>query len=217
MNRPLRTRLKGGRRRSRGAWPVTVGGILTLMTDEEWALVERTARAVHARFGRVTAVEIGCWLGGSTAALARGLSAVPAGDWGLHVFDAFRWRKIDVDKVPFETVPLRQGNDFFPLWSANTAPWRGKTRVHRGELLHAAWDGAPIHLLFLDAPKEDPLVAHVFATFASALCPDGILIAQDYDWHGSRDLRRAIGAMGLTETARVVNGTMRVFRRDAPA
>ncbi len=214
MTRPLRTRLKGGRRRGRGAWPVTIAGVLTLMTDEEWALVERTARSVHARFGKATAVEIGCWLGGSTVALSRGLSSVPAGEWQLHVFDAFRWRKIDVDKVSFAAVPLAQGDDFFPLWSANTAAWRPRISVHRGDIQGSAWDGQPIHVLFLDAPKEDPLVAHVFRTFYPALVPGGVLIAQDYDWYGSRDLRDAIDAEDLVETARVVNGTMRVFRRD---
>jgi hypothetical protein len=127
-------------------------------------------------------VELGPWLGRSTMHLAAGLR--DAGhDNDLHCFDRFVWDEAQAAKATAKKhdLPLKPGDDFRPYFEQNIRPIYPKVRVYKQDLNDAVWDGAPIEILFLDAPKRLPEISATLATFGPALIPGLSVIAmQDY-------------------------------------
>ncbi len=133
--------------------------------------------------GRGEIVDAGCFLGGSTAALADGLARNPrveAKRRRIHSYDTFAldWY---AKREFFADSALRVGDSFFDLWRENVARWAELIAVHRGDVCDHRWPRRPVEILFLDVMKTVPVQSAVTARWFPRLLPqESILIQQDY-------------------------------------
>lgn len=112
-------------------------------------------------------VDLGSFVGGSTARLAKGLedAGSPA---PLHAYDRFT-----VDPVTKQShlyakgIPEFEGTDMLPLTRRLLKPWKDRLHLHRGDIMKTSWDAdnAAIALLILDASKTPELTDHIARTF----------------------------------------------------
>jgi len=142
---------------------------LYLWLTSEWA---RGAGAV---------VDLGCFVGGSTAILAEGLRR--AGLPGpVHAYDAFRISETAKARhlyargiAPFE------GQDMLPLAREFLAPWADLVRLHPGRIEAQAWEDGPIEILALDASKTAGTMDRMAESFLPALIPGrSVIVQQDF-------------------------------------
>jgi hypothetical protein len=118
-------------------------------------------------------VEFGTWLGASSAYLAAGL-----GGRELHCYDHFIWADHYNSK---SDVKLNDGDDFTDLFLSNMERHGANIVVHKTKMKGMTWEGGPIELLILDAPKQATDLARLLTVFASSLIPGQTRISiQDY-------------------------------------
>lgn len=125
--------------------------------------------------GHGAVVEIGPWLGCSTAHLAAGLNGQP-----IHCFDSFVWTESYAAKAE---TGLQPGDDFSALFAANMRRAGVEVVVTRGKMQSITWDKGPVELLVLDAPKSGINLMRVLAAFAPHLIPGrSRIIIRDYQY-----------------------------------
>lgn len=108
-------------------------------------------------------VELGSWMGSSTACLAEGLAQNP-GRKGrrIHVYDSFVWREwmtAYTDDPSLLAANLRSGESFLEYFCTYTESFRSLIEVHQSVLRSGAeqsalpaleWGGGPISILVMD-------------------------------------------------------------------
>lgn len=155
-----------------------------MTTPEERRYLIEYARDQFTGEGEV--VDLGCWLGSASAALAEGLMQNPrpaAAQRLVHAFDFFRY---DADMASdFARAGLggryRQGELFLDAFQAAVARWSERIRPAAADLRTAAWPGGPIEFLFVDAMKSWDLTRGIVRGFFPSLIPGRSLIAhQDF-------------------------------------
>lgn len=154
---------------------------MTTMTERayfRWHAQEEVA-------GSGTIVDLGSWLGSTTAAMAMGLSANPkrsAKNTIIHAYDRFIWEQpMDFHSPPTRLGPYKPGDSFRPEFELVIRRWRERITVHEGDLLEEGWSSVPIELLLVDAMKSWDLASHIVRHFYSTLLPtQGYLIHQDF-------------------------------------
>jgi hypothetical protein len=152
------------------------------------AMTERAYFKWHAQeelTGAGAIVDLGCWLGSTTASMAMGLSANPRRSVKktmIHAFDQFVWeRPMDFHAPPTRLGPYEPGDSFRPEFELVVSRWRSRIAVHEGDLLQEHWDGGPVELLLVDAMKSWDLATHIVRDFYPAVLPScGYLIHQDF-------------------------------------
>lgn len=133
--------------------------------------------AHHAR-GEGAIVDAGCFVGGSTVALAEGLRAnARAGDARIDAFDRFIVDEFMAERYLAEHG-LRPGDSFRPVFDANTASVRDLLVVHEGELAEAGWEERPIDVLFVDIAKTWAVNDVVTRRFFPRLVPGRSIVVQ---------------------------------------
>ncbi len=151
-------------------------------------MTERAYFKWHAQeelTGTGAVVDLGSWLGSTTAALAMGLSANrrrAARDTTIHAYDQFRWEwTMDIHSPPTRLGPYKPGDSFRPEFELVVRRWRSRIVVHEGDLLQETWPSEPVELLLVDAMKSWELASHIVRVFYPALLPTrGYLIHQDF-------------------------------------
>lgn len=161
--------------------------------------------------GAGTVLEVGPWLGRSTVHLAAGLR-----DGGhaakLHCFDGFTWAFGDSAK---SGLALRPGQNFQPYFERNVAPFAARIVARRGKIADLTWDGGPIGLLFLDAPKRLGDIITILRVLGPHLVPGKALIAcQDYLYFPAYAMAVTLHALGqrLALAQVVLDGSTVAFR-----
>jgi hypothetical protein len=154
--------------------------------------------------GRGCVVEIGSWLGGSTACLAAGIRASGHPAAGrLRVFDSFVWREFMAARAP---LPLAPGDSFQPDFLRYTEPFAAEIVAearalpdeeiaHDGEAAAKRFsegdavppfDGTmpePVEVLFVDGAKSWRGMRHLLLTLAGSLLPgSALLVCQDFKY-----------------------------------
>jgi len=159
--------------------------LLGMTTPEEQAWLFWYASREYAGEGEL--VDLGCWLGSSTIAMARGLAANPrVGDrrGRIHAYDLFRWEEWMEDSVAGTPLSgrLAAGASFLPEFESRISPWRQAVVTHPGDLVVQGWGPArPIDLLFNDASKSFDLANAVVRDFWPALVPGrSLVVEQDF-------------------------------------
>jgi hypothetical protein len=130
-------------------------------------------------------VDAGCFVGGSTLALASGLADRGGARPGtIHTYDRLLVEEYSRDGY----FPDREvGSSLRPVFEANLAPHR-ELVLHEGDVVGESCDpSAPIAILFLDLCKSWQLNRHVNRTFLPALVPGSMVVQQDlvhwgYPW-----------------------------------
>ena len=130
--------------------------------------------------GSGAVVELGTFLGRSTIHLASGIR-----DSGyttkLHCADLFKWNKAFNNLSIDYGLNIEHGDDFQPYFEANVRPVYDNIKVIKSALRDYQWEGGPIEILFLDAPKSMQDISVTLPKFARHLVPGlSIVVMQDY-------------------------------------
>lgn len=134
--------------------------------------------------GHGAAVELGSFLGRSSAAMLDGLSRNPheaAQNRVLHVYDNFVWEPLYNNRIPGYTLPaLDDYASFEPAYLENMAPWKDRVQTHAQDIANPTWSGEPIEYLFIDVMKSWEAAAGVIKTFFPSLLEAAVVVHEDY-------------------------------------
>jgi hypothetical protein len=167
------------KRRSRGL-PARLRDLPTMLTEAERALLYSLGRELDE--GQCI-VDAGCFLGGSTTALALGASERRSAPRRVvHSYDLFLvdWSARTV--YPDLIGDREEGADLLPVFEEVVGnDLLAYVEVHPGDLLTHTWGGDPIGVLFVDVAKSWTLCDHVSHQFFPALVPGrSVVVQQDY-------------------------------------
>jgi hypothetical protein len=156
-------------------------GIPGMVSSAEMAFFTESAARYAGQEGAI--VDLGCWLGSTSIALARGIlsrrSEAVTPPEKVFGFDLFRWEPWMPAHIPY--CEYQAGENFLP-------EARRIVRDHGGgavELVQAdlglyEWQGGPIKLLLVDAMKNATLAVQIPRSFFSSLVVGSLLIHQDF-------------------------------------
>lgn len=153
-----------------------------MITPQEKDHLFTTARDRFTGEGAI--MDLGTWLGGSTAALAAGLAANrKAGRHKVHAYDLFKvnaWMKENYRHFPeFASIPV--DGSFLPVFERNLKPWSDRVAVHAGDLADHPWTDGPIEVAHIDIMKNWALTHTVLRTIFRNLIPGrSIIVHQDF-------------------------------------
>jgi hypothetical protein len=155
-----------------------------MLSREEVALLYLLARELDVVGRPDTAiVDAGCFAGGSTAALGRGLldRDPPAPGCRVHSYDLFTVQPYMVRDYAWALGDLREGDSLRPRFDQVVGDERlARVEVHEGDICAREWSGAPIAVLFIDIAKSWQVNDHVHRQFLPALLGGGVVVQQDY-------------------------------------
>jgi hypothetical protein len=153
-----------------------------MTTYQEQSFCREWARSAS---GPGALVDVGCWLGATTIALAQGLSASAyAQTRRVHAYDLFVWQEWMSPIAAGTPVDglYAPGESFLPEFEARVAPWRSSIDVHVADLRSETWPGGEIQFLFVDAMKDPGLTAAIALGFLPSLTPGAVVVQQDYTY-----------------------------------
>jgi hypothetical protein len=152
----------------------------TMLTPEELTLLYWSASSYYSGAGEI--VDGGCFLGGSTAALARGLRdnlKVESKEARIHSFDLFLVDQ-STKKRYFADSHLQIGDSFLDTYKGGIRDYDPYVLVYPGDIRKVSWK-ASIELLFLDVLKLKDINDFALAEFFPNLIPGvSLVIQQDY-------------------------------------
>jgi hypothetical protein len=157
-----------------------------MTTRWEQAYFRRYAQKEYSGQGEI--VDLGCWLGSSTVALAMGLEKnrkVHEHKKRIHAYDLFiwdsRWEKT-YRNIPWKTKKPKNGDTFVDEYMEIISPWKHLIQVYKGDLIKIGWNGkSAIEILHNDASKNWHLTNSILQNFYPSLIPGtSIVIEQDF-------------------------------------
>ncbi|MEM7422998.1 MAG: class I SAM-dependent methyltransferase [Pseudomonadota bacterium] len=151
----------------------------TMLSDEEGRLLHWLTRDYGTGAGAI--VDLGCFLGGSTARLASGADA--AGRRAtIHAFDHFTIQENLKEKYLYPAGIARfDGENMLPIAKHFLRPWQEMVTLVPGDIRHAEWRGEPIEILFIDAGKTPESTDRIAMLFMPHLIPGhSVVVQQDY-------------------------------------
>src|SRR5690349_18323981 len=187
--------------------------IPAMTTDAERECYYRLAREAS---GNGAIVELGAWMGASTAYIAAGIR--DSGGGRAHVYDQFiskpgHIRKVEefYDKRGIDKAPVGPSLEAF---KANLGPLMEFVEPHQGKIEQMQWGDEPIALLITDAPKRVPAISAVLMKLSDALQPGAIMAWQDFCHFPSYEIPACLYRLRdhLEFVEAVVPGTTLVFR-----
>lgn len=170
-----------------GVQPMLNWGLLWLVKPGSLGLTTPAERQYYFHVastcfrGHGAVIDLGSWLGSTTAALASGLAAnhsETARFTVIDTYDLFTWPS-EYDEFAPRGFGFAAGQSFLPLFRANVRPWLKQLRIHQGDLNNATWAG-PVELILNDAAKSWALAENIWRQFVAQLIEGGFLIEQDF-------------------------------------
>jgi hypothetical protein len=153
---------------------------MTVRQEQAW--LRNYAAESYRGLGAI--VDLGCFLGATTIALAEGLALNrKAKNQQIHAYDLFVWDKFCEGWAKGTEVDglFAVGASFLPEFLRRTEKWRGYIVAHQEDLSNAQWEGGPIEFLFVDAMKTPEIATAVASNFFPHLIPGKSLLAhQDF-------------------------------------
>jgi hypothetical protein len=158
--------------------------VKTMLLPEERKLLYFLASEHWEDRGSV--IDAGCFVGGSTTALALGVrdrqqrTGVPP-QRKIHSYDLFQAEEWTIGNLlPATFTP---GQSFRPIFDENIRDIAELVEVHHGDITSRPWAGGPVEILFIDCAKTRQVCDFVTHQFFNALMPGrSIVIQQDYIW-----------------------------------
>jgi len=189
--------------------------IPAMTTEEERQLYYRLARD-GAAHGAV--VEIGAWLGASSAFIAAGVRDSGI-DTKAHVYDRFVSKPGHAAKVK-AWYANHAADSAIPMGACleqfrdNLGPLIEFVEPHQCEIEAMRWDGGPISVLITDAPKRVPQISHVLTALRDALQPGAVMAWQDFCHFPSYEIPACLYRLRdhIEFVEAVVPGTTLAFR-----
>ena len=151
-----------------------------MITAAERSFYSRCAASMAAETGCI--VDLGCWMGATTAALAEGLSsaATPNDQNLIHAYDLFVWHPWMDDFGGLVFGVYEEGESFLPEARRRLSAYRNLIRLYKADLTETAWGRGPIKILLVDAMKSAKLAQAIARNFFPSLTANAALIQQDY-------------------------------------
>ncbi|HUS24320.1 MAG TPA: hypothetical protein VM369_05180 [Candidatus Binatia bacterium] len=146
-----------------------------MITGDEAGFFSDCTRRVAAADGAI--VDLGCWMGGTAIALAKGLPQ-DRGTQFVRAYDRFIWE----DWMPANTYcRYRPGESFLPEARRVVADRAGPAvELIQADLTQAQWTSGPIKLLLVDAMKSELLARSIAQAFFPHLRKGALVIHQDF-------------------------------------
>lgn len=187
--------------------------IPAMTTDAERECYYRLVRDGAAK-GEV--VELGAWLGASTAYIAAAIR-----DAGVsrkaHVYDKFQVKPSHEKKLEAFYGGKAPGGPSLGQYQANLGPLLEFVETHPGQIEAMRWRHGKIAVLISDAPKRVPAISAVLTEFKDALS-GAVMAWQDFCHFPSYDIPACLYRIRehIEFTEAVVPGTTMVFRVTSP-
>jgi len=143
---------------------------MTSWHEQDWL---RTYAACTYR-GRGAIVDLGCFLGATTIALAEGLALnTNRKRRQIHAYDLFRWSEGFELWAKGKEVEgqFELGGSFLSEFLKRTDRWRDCIAVHEENLKHAQWRNGPIEFVLVDAMKTAETARAILRAFFPHLLP----------------------------------------------
>lgn len=150
----------------------------TMLNDSEIKLLYWLAKDIFTGSG--TLVELGSWLGGSTAAFAQGLANNKKNiTKNIFSYDNFVWtawyNRYNLN------IAKSVGDSFIDIYLQNINQWKEIINVRHGDVCKLGWHGDPIEILFVDIMKSLETAKSVAHSFFPHLIPGkSLVIHQDF-------------------------------------
>jgi hypothetical protein len=140
-------------------------------------------RAAHSVGKEGAIVDLGCWLGSTSIALAQGiLSSGPRADNRTEKvlgFDRFVWEEWMPARISYGRY--QPGESFLPEARRVTHDWGGESiELIAADLALYEWGDGPIKILLVDAMKSETIARQITNSFFPSLLTGGLLIHQDF-------------------------------------
>lgn len=156
--------------------PQDVAHVPGMLSDEEKRYLYWVTR--HAFEGWGAIVDLGPWVGCSSAALAAGLRDRKA-ETKVYSFDRFEWNRGYMECHLAADLP--EGADFMPIFLSQTSSVKAWIEPQKMDLMRGKWSGGPIEILFVDAAKSWELNNAILQVFGPHLVPGkSRVIQQDF-------------------------------------
>lgn len=153
-----------------------VESVPNMLSAEEAQYLIWVAQQRYEGWGAI--LDLGPWLGGSSAALAEGLKR-QGSTATVQCFDLFEWRPHYMERS--SPRGLVQGQNFMPAFLEETRNYSDWIEAQQMDLLQGRWDGGPIEILFVDAAKSWTLLTAIHRVFGPFLEPGrSRVIHQDF-------------------------------------
>lgn len=139
----------------------------------------------HIFSGKGQIVDLGCWLGSTTIALAMGVEQNRLAPFktSIYGYDEFIWRAyMDSGAKGTELDgKYKVGDSFVDEFERRTSQWQSLVKACPGDLAKVGWGGEAIEFLLVDAMKSWEAATGVVQSFFPALIPGvSILLHQDF-------------------------------------
>lgn len=200
------------RSRSQIAKPTAV--IPTMLSDDELGFFRTVAESYQ---GTGSILEIGPWLGGSTAAICRGLQA-SGHKWSLVSFDRFRWSASYAKAFP--GIDLQPDQTTLPLVRSHLAQYLPNISLIEGDILNIAQIlplSEKIELVFIDGAESWRALWRLFNHIGPWLAPDARIVIRDVLHISGRQAAWFLSAIPqLRLTKLTADGSVAVFSAAEP-
>lgn len=155
-----------------------------MISTEERQFLMKCARLMAGQPGII--VDLGTWLGASSASLAEGVNESglnsEKSDNRIITIDRFRWEEsMNVHYLsPHAHLDYLSGESFLPETRTYLRDYEGQIELIESDLEEYDWNGGDIKILHVDAMKSEALSRQIAKSFFPSLEMNSILIYQDY-------------------------------------
>jgi len=158
-----------------GIWNVP-----SMLTESEKKLLAFLTEKVYTGKGKI--LDLGCFLGGSTAFLAQGLSKNKNATGQIDSFDLFKLSNYELNYYfPRNNLKPPADLDTENMFLDYIAPFKSLVNMHKGNILDFKYDKTKIEILFVDIMKSSEIYDKIIKEFLTHLIPfQSIVILQDY-------------------------------------
>jgi hypothetical protein len=156
-----------------------------MVTDNELCFLETYARYSYTGAGKI--VDLGCWLGATTLALARGVVDNQQQRWErpIYALDRFRWEPWMTPIAESIGCPCYlDGDSFLERTRTTLKQYENLISLRSCDLLVPIDFADPIEFLFVDAMKSWDLAnAIVQGFFPHLVAGRSLVVQQDFAYH----------------------------------
>lgn len=155
----------------------------TMLTKPELAFLHTLTRDVYQGKGKI--LDLGCFLGGSTYALASGLyeNTLRNKENLIYSYDLFIWDKYQHDFLK-EKSGFKIGDSFHECFLENLHPFLKSIQSFQGDFTQYLWRGEGIEICFIDISKHPLLNDFLVHNFFPSLLLGCTVIQQDFQFPG---------------------------------
>lgn len=148
----------------------------SMLGYDERLLLRWATRAGNSSTDAV--VDAGCFLGGSTLALASGVMARAGAPSPVHVYDLFVYGEASQSAWVPEGAPFAVGASTLPAFERHVERVRPMLTLHPGDIREQSWSRDPIGTLFIDIAKGWGIGDAVWRQFFPSLVAGESLVVQ---------------------------------------